>query len=296
MNVTSIRRWHWMVVGLLAGALYGYVRESSANFYDELTSYGARRIGQREFEAAVTKQFHGKAGFSDLVITPHRLIATGGPAVTVHVVYGLYWDGRTQVENGRIAARWEPAYFVASAPYFPTRASATTTAPAAAPAAAQLDNVMAYLRSPPGGKAAPFEYSSWWWATRPLFVWTCAGFALLGGVWPTVVNLLAFGTFRRPAEAKGVPLRQSKPAPQAEPSGELDPGALEALERALAATPSDAAPEPPPVAPPKPAIRTLRGDADAETATTVAADREKKDYGKATEDFYPTELRGKHGK
>src|SRR5689334_25007050 len=119
MGVTSVRRWHWMIVGLVVGALYGYVRESSADFYQELTSYGVRRLGQHEFEAALKAQFHGRAQFADLVVYPHLLAATGGQTVTLHVVSGLYWSGRTEVENGRQAARWEPAYFVASTPYVP---------------------------------------------------------------------------------------------------------------------------------------------------------------------------------
>src|SRR5215212_5904123 len=138
MNITSLRVWHWMTLGVLAGAVYGYVREASANFYDELGSYGTRRIGQREFESALTKQLNGKPRFSDIVIFPHRLSGTGAQTITVHIVSGMYWDGRTQVENGRTAAKWEPAYFVASVPYFPTPASP------AALAGQQFADVMAY--------------------------------------------------------------------------------------------------------------------------------------------------------
>lgn len=298
MNVTSLRRWHWTLIGLLVGALYGCVRESSANFYDELTSFNARRIGQREFEAAVTSDFHGKRRFSDLVVRPYRLAASGGPTVTVHVVSGLYFDGRTQVENGRVAARWEPAYFVASAPYFPNTAPARTpaaTSPAAVSAMpAQLDNVMSYLRAPPQGQPIPFEYASWWWATRPQILWTFVGVFAIGGVWPTIVNLLAFGTLTRPAEAKGLSLWRATPAPpDATPeSTALDPAALEALERGLADTTSTP-PDPAPTAPPQPAIRALPGAAETQVAA-VAASQEQKDFGKADEDFYPTEIHARH--
>jgi hypothetical protein len=296
MNVTSLRRWHWTLIGLLAGALYGYVRESSANFYDELTSFNARRIGQREFEAAVTSDFHGKRRFSDLVVRPYRLAASGGPTITVHVVSGLYFDGRTQVENGRVAAHWEPAYFVASAPYFPNAAPARTpaaTSPASA-TPAQIDNVMSYLRAPPGNKPIPFEYASWWWATRPQILWTCVGVFVIGGIWPTLVNLLAFGALTRPAEAKGLSLWRATPTPSdtSPESTTLDPAALEALDRGLADA-AAAPPEPAPSAPSQPAIRALRGAAETEAAAAAAA-QEQKDFGKADEDFYPTEIHARH--
>ena len=300
MNVTALRRWHWTLIGLLVGALYGYVRESSANFYDELTSFNSRRIGQREFEAAIISDFHGKRRFTDLSVRPYRLAASGGPTVTVHVVSGLYFDGRTQVENGRVAARWEPAYFVASLPYFPIPAP-PRTAPATGPAggtagtSAQLDNVMAYLRSPPRGGSIPFEYASWWWLSRPQVLWTCIGVLVIGGVWPTIVNLLAFGMLLRPAEAKALSLwratpaaDETKPTPPA-----LDPAALDALERELAGASADAVAAPAPAVPAKPAIRALRGGAETDAAATAAAQGQK-DFGKADEDFYPTEIHAKH--
>jgi hypothetical protein len=288
MNVTALRSWHWMIIGLLIGAGYGYLRESASNFHDELTAYGPRRIGQREFETALTTNFHGRPRFSDITIIPHRLTGAGGPAITVHVVSGLYWDGRTQVENGKVAARWEPAYFVASAPYFPIKPSGPQ----------QFENVMAYLRSPRETGAVQFQYSSWWWVTRPLFIWTCAGFTVIGVVWPAIVNLLAFGTLLRPAEAKGLSLWKVRPtpAPQTNQSNQAEPdsAALEALERRLEAALSEDPLNPSPVAPPQPAVQTLRGAEPEKTA--VVAEQAKKDFGADKEDFYPTELRAKHGK
>jgi hypothetical protein len=290
-----------MVVGLVVGALYGYVRESSADFYQELTSYGGRRLGQREFEAALTTQFHGRAQFADLVVYPHRLAGTGGQPVTLHVVSGLYWSGRTEVENGRRAARWEPAYFVASTPYVPVTRPANAS-PGTPPGQARFDDVTAFLRTPRDRGPVAFQYAWWSWATRPQFVWTCAGFLFIGVVWPTIVNLLAFGTFLRPAEAKGPSLWSTKPTqpPEAAPAeaAGLDPAALEALERALEVKSSLAAassPEPPPVSRAKPAIRTLRGAAPDPPAA-AAADAKKKDYAAGKEDFYPTELGAKHEK
>jgi hypothetical protein len=295
MGVTSIRRWHWMVIGLLVGALYGYVRESSADFYRELASYGGRRLGQREFEAALTTRLNGRAQFSDLVVYPRRLSGAGGPPVMLHVVSGLYWGGRKEVENGRTIARLEPAYFVASTPYVPLP-SPVAASPGTPSGPAQFADVTAFLRSPRNGSPVPFRYAWWSWATRPPFAWTCAGFLFVGVVWPTVVNLLAFGTFRRPAEAKGLSLWNAKPAPSPKVNRaeavRPDAAALEAIERELEAASSESPPPSPSAM--KPAVRAFRGGAPDQSAV-VAEEAKQKDYGADEEDYYPTELKAKHG-
>lgn len=291
MNIASIRRWQLMIVGLVAGALYGYVREASASFNDELASYGARRIGQREFEQALARKLHGRPCLTDLVVTPHRLSGTRARTITLHVVSGLYWDGRTQVEDGKVAARWEPACFVASTPYRPI-----TSPPHGTTAAAEFEDVAAYLRSSWHVDPVAFRYARWWWAVRPQVLWTVVGFVIIGGVWPTVVNLLAFGTFGRPPEAKRISLWNAAAAQQ--PSGRSadatpDDEKLAALERKLEAALSDTPANASPSAAPRPQVRALRG-AEAESAASVAADQKKKDFGADEEDFYPTELRGRH--
>jgi len=291
MNVASIHRWQWMVLGLLAGAIYGYAREASADFAQELASYSARRIGQREFEQSLARKIQGRPCLTDLVVTPHRLPGTRQQTITLHVVSGLYCDGRTQMEDGRRAIRWEPAYFVASVPYRPVAAPAGTTG------SAEFENVAAYLGSLSLPEPVSFQYARWWWVARPQVVWTTAGFMLIGVVWPTIVNLLAFGTFYRPREARGILLWNAKAAPspsQKKPEVAPDDTALAALEQTLEASLSDVTPAPPPAAS-KPQIRAL-GTAETVTAAAILADEKKKDFGAEKEDFYPTELRARHDK
>lgn len=287
MNVTAVRRWQWMLVGLLAGAAIGYVRELSANFYDELATAGARRIGQREFEQALVRELHGKPHFCNVVVSPHRLAGAGTRAMTVHVVWGLYWDGREEPENGRMAAHWKPAYFVASTPYL-------TDDPSTGPR--EYENVVAYLRAPRATAAIAFEYSQWWWAGRPLVVWSCAGFAFVGILWPTIVNLLVFGTWLRPRGAKALSLWRVKPSPvaPAPPPGQVVANmmATEALDREMESVINEIASDPPPVAPPPTNVRALTGKSAA-PAVAVGEAPPPKDFGAEREDFYPTELRVK---
>lgn len=294
MNVASIRRWQWMILGLLAGAIYGYVREASADFTQDLASYNARRISQREFEAALTQKIQGRPCLTDLVITPHHLPGTRQQTITLHVVSGLYCDGRTQIEEGQRALRWEPAYFVASTPY-------RTVAPSTRSAdAKEFENVAAYLGSLSLREAVPFQYARWWWITRPQFVWTTVGFLLIGGVWPPVINLLTFGTMGRPRQARGISLRSTPaaPAPHTKAADHSpDDGALAALEQALEASLADDAPAQPAttIAPSKPQIRVLDAR-DSMSASAIAVEAKPKDFGAEKEDFYPTELRAPNGK
>ena len=283
MNVASVRRWQWVVVGLVAGAVYGYAREAAANFDDDLAAHGGRRIGQREFEAALGRKVQNRPALAELVVTPHRIGGTRDRTITVHVVSGLYCDGQTRTEGGRRTVRWEPAYFVASTPYRP----AGTTA--------EFADVAAYLASSPVGEGV--RYARWWWVGRPLVVWTAAGFGVVGLIWPTVVNLVAFGTWRRPREARGISLwgagagaktEGAKPPP-------VDDGAtLAELERRLEDSLGDAPADVPVPATGTPAVKALGGGAALQAA--VAEVGKPKDFGAEKEDFYPTELRARHEK
>jgi hypothetical protein len=73
-----------------------------------------------------------------------------------------------------------------------------------------------------GLKSQGVTYAYAWWADAryAAAVWAGGSFLLLGVVWPTLVNLLAFGTLRRPREEKGTSLWRVKtshaePPPQA---------------------------------------------------------------------------------
>ena len=281
MNVASVRRWQWVTVGLVAGALYGYAREAAANFDDALAAYGERRIGQRDFEAALGRKVQGRPALTDLVVTPHRLGGTRDRTITVHVVSGLYCDGQTRVEDGRRAVRWEPAYFVASTPYRPAGTSA------------EFADVAAYLATSPAAESV--RYARWWWVGRPLVVWTAAGFGVVGLVWPTVVNLVVFGTWRRPREAREISLWGAGKTPPEATRPPMDDGAaLAELERRLEVSLGDAVAAAPALVATTPAVKALRGE--AALPASIADAGKPKDFGAEKEDFYPTELRGRHDK
>ena len=290
MKVQSIHRWQWMIIGVAVGLLCGWLRDMDSNFADELATYG-RRIGQRDFERGIVNKFHGRAQFSNIVVHPYRLSGSSAGAAHVDVVEGLYFDGQTQMENGKLAARWEPAYFVASTPYRPVTAVNGASVPVTRPAAtASFDNVTSYLASLPKSAGVQYRYDSLAWLTRPVFIWSAGGFVLVGIIWPTIVNLLVFGSIRRPKE-QGLSLRGIKgtstqarpsPAPLEEAVASLD----DELEHVLSDQPALETPSISAVP-----VRKL----DAEQVTAAAAPSgPQKEFGAHTGDYYPTELAAGH--
>lgn len=294
MRITALRGWHWLVVGLLAGLACGAARDAAINFADELDGYG-QRLGQREFERAVVADLHGRRRFDRLAVYPYRLAGSSAAnAVRVHVVAGLYCDGQPREENGRLALRWEPAYFVAAVPYQPVTTTATTTAAASASPVSYPD-VLAYLQSlspkSPGGRGVTFRYESWAWAARPPFLWGCGVFLFVGVVWPTVINLLAYGRLTRPPEPKGISLRDVRRPAAAAPPAEAAPDlsavrALdEELEAAVASAPTPAATV---------STAPVRSLATSPVEAADVAPGSQKHFGARREDYYPTELGAKH--
>ncbi len=168
-------------------------------------------------------------------------------------------------------------------------------------------SVLDYLATIQAATGNGFEY--YWW-TQPrvrIAVWTAGSFVFFGLIFPTLVNIMVFGTLIRPKEEKAVSLKNVKATPQtaATPQSKVTQGdwdqlkALEAeLEKKLAGnTVTDAAATPPedfemePLekAPPKLNEKT------AEPVVVVPQTQEQHDFARKTGDFYPVE-RGQHAR
>jgi len=282
MRIERIRRWQWILISLAVGWIMGQLQQLPRE--DWRSAYG-QDMTQRDFERGLQREYNGVRHFRDLVVYPDRIQLPGGVSKPIHIVAGLYFDGRPRVKDGKEQAEWRPRCFVTEVPY---KALGPTTQPAAA-----AFTVVDYLKSL---KGVGFRYA-WWrdprWAVR---LWTAASLVLIGGIWPTLVNLMVYGSVWRPRESKGVDLSQVKPttaeaAPQ--PSitekdlAETDRLSAQ-LEAQLAASPSDPVSstnvqnQPPPIR-----------DLSAAPLVPAAPETEKdqKDFGQDKDDFYPTELK-----
>ena len=283
MHVTSIRRWHWMIIGLAVGAAIGWVHSASMNFATELSGYG-RRLGQREFERAIGTELHGRRAFTKLTIQPYWLNGSSESGVKVHVVTGLYCDGEERAENGRIALHWDPAYFVASVPFAPVGDDDHALV-----SQRSFPDVAAYLASLQSA-GVNFAVDRWWWVVRPMFLWTFGGFVVIGIAWPTVINLLAFGSLTRPVESAGESLAGVKPPRVAKPqTPQIDFGTIRELDRQLeeTLTTSEGANTN--------EARPIASLTDAPLPAVIASEPDQKQFAAKQEDYYPTELGAKHG-
>ncbi len=163
------------------------------------------------------------------------------------------------------------------------------------------DSILDYLATMQSATGNTFQYH--WW-TQPkvrIAVWTLGSFVCFGLIFPTLVNIMVFGTPLRPKEEKGQSLRGVKtstekakgPASKVTQEDMDQLKALEAeLEKKLAGnTVTDARPAPPAdfddvsleKAPPK------LSDKAAEPIIAVPQTQEQHEYARRTGDFYPVE-------
>src|SRR5262249_34401132 len=115
----------------------------------------------------------------------------------VYLVTGQYWDGNSRAQDGELVPNVQSACYVAPSPFTPDPGSNGTAA---------FPTVLDYLRSlEPTGVS--FRYAWWWPLTSPISLWLVGSLILIGGIWPTVINLVTFGPFTRPGEPKAASLK-----------------------------------------------------------------------------------------
>ena len=278
-------RLSYITIGLVAGLIVGGVRTAGLNFATELAAFHGQRIGQRDFERAVVTTIHDRPAFTELTIYPYVLNgASSAEATRLHVVSGLYCDGQPRYDSsGKQALYWSSAYFVASVPFHavgPGEGIVSTVQ-----AGAEFEDVRAFLASANPVHHLPIRYAWWWWFAQSLVVWPAAGFVVVGLIWPTVLNLLTYGTCFRPRSPERH--RANRHALENPPHRRSCGDAIARYRShipdfGIASTRSD------PCRHPCSAARLL-SEATISATTDVAT--AEKEFGVGKEDYYPTELR-----
>jgi len=289
MGIAKVRRWQWMVISLVVGYGLATVQQLGGNV--GLTGYPQGMSDQRQFETGLVTLYEGIPHFRDIVVYPEEIDVGRGPKKLVHVVVGYYYDARRN-PKGSERAVWHPRAFVADVPYQPVEDWGK-------PVNRGL-TVLDHLERLHRQRGLSYRYA-WWRAPRWRTAVACGGsFLVLGLIWPTIINLLAFGSFFRPAEEKGPSLREAfvaaaapPPAVARSPHGDMEKVEAMAarLESQLASgavgPASPIASEPAKQEPVKPLTAT-------ETEVQgVAPEKEHKAFGAGADDFYPTERKGK---
>ena len=294
MQLAALKRWHWIVIAILVGLIVPAVRQAFDNDLsgDYVSGFGYLLTDQSRFESALAEQYQGRRMFKDVTVYP-RWVADGRRGTKlVHVVAGKYWSGREEMIDGKPQALWRPTCFLAQVPYRPmtdlgqfNRAGGPDFAKQFA-AVGTNPTILDFLNTMHAACGVSYSYA--WWDAHPKLTWLGGSLLAIGVIWPTVVNLLAFGQLTRPPEAKAMSLwgvkappkrePQSKPMPAYHPNTDVD-DELEAVLRGGAA-PEDSCAE-------SSTARALSAGPLEAAANVVNG--EAKDFGAEKDDFYPTE-------
>jgi hypothetical protein len=277
MAIRNIKRWQWILVSLFVGLTLGYFQQSPNENWQ--TIFGDT-ITQQEFEDGLTRKQNGQHWFRNIVIYPKRL-EVEDKTVNLSIVTGEYFNGSLELQNGQRIPVWHPRCYIAETPFHPIT-----------PMAGHQDTntIITYLQSLPG---VSYTYAWWWEPNWSLALWTAGSFVVIGLLWPTIVNLLIFGSIRRPKEKRGIDLSKvSAHAPQSGPrpdNADLSGVAKMAdeIEAKLGAEagPVEAVAQSHALAPPVTHLSAASLNSNLENDP-----HERKDYGQDKDDFYPTEV------
>ena len=171
MEIADIKRWQWILIGLIAGLGLGWVWSG----LDPSDSSG-RQVSQDDFERDVARQYEKQPLIKDVVIQPVTTDYAGKKVQPVTFK-------KMQIGQKTKKVYYVPAQFIATVPYTPRFNAPATMSPQF-----KLSDYLAHVKR----NNASVSYAYGWWQEKPatIAIWTLGAVALIGGVWPTFINLL----------------------------------------------------------------------------------------------------------
>jgi hypothetical protein len=261
MNLAALKRWHWLVISVVVGVGLGRAMRLTP---EDFASFGTALNSRHRFESALVDRIGDRAGFTDITVSRCRVAGLGER----DIVRGLYCSGVPEKDG---AYHWR-AYFVdAPVPYVA----------ASEEGARRLAGVKEpSVRDLMGAMKAPYMHA--WWQSYSMVTWVTGSILIIGILWPTLVNRMAFGRWTRPAEAKGISLWRVKVSPT--PGRAVGrPVYVEGRNDEGEQMPEPRAPQPAAADAP---TRTLANQPLAPMAASALAHKE---FGANPDDYYPTE-------
>lgn len=295
MRIERVKRWQWVLLAVVVGAALGWSWRGDGA---DLARYGEILNDPEAFERGLFERRDGERRFTNVRVHRQTLDDGAGSRGTFHVVTGNYCDGRPDPHDGTY--RWRPRFFVATIPYH-VRSQTYHLGDGSEDDAEKL-RAFEDLKSPTVldylnllGQTDGLRYTHAWWRTYPMVTCVAGSVLLIGVVWPTVINLLVYGTFVRPREEEGIDLSildrlPQPPAAPAAPAPDLTDH-LRELEAELAARLAGGGEVPPDSAALSRAPAALK---TAPLEPAPAAEQAEHHYGARADDFYPTEAHAPH--
>lgn len=192
MGIEQLKRWHWIVIGLLAGLALGYVWSSA----DPVTE--GRNYNQRDFERDLTRRLPDGSGpmIRHVVLRPIVTDYQGKQVqqVTLDVA-------RMGSQSGKIY--WEARQMLATIPYEPMRFGGMMPDPQQASGGKPF-TVGDFLAEMNKNNDMPVKFRYGWESERPvaIAIWTVGAVVVVGGLWPTFLGLLVGAGMARKPEKK----------------------------------------------------------------------------------------------
>jgi hypothetical protein len=183
MRIEDLKRWHWIVIGALAGLLLGYVYSGM-----EPTDPG-RSLGATDFQRAALNTSRNPAteGYPlvrNIVVYPPEIGAYGKPVHRVHFEL-LHYD---QADPTKWVYR--PSHMKAEVPFDRNNPNPDNTVLDFLAEAKKQNDKLTYRSA---------------WERKPAnmyLLFLLGGVVVIGGIWPTIINLLVGRGFGKRSEPK----------------------------------------------------------------------------------------------
>lgn len=171
MDIADIKRWQWIIIGIVAGLGLGWVWSGM-----EPSESGGRQISQMDFERDVARKYENQPMIRNIVIQPATTDYAGKMVQPVSFQ-------RMQIGQKSKKIYYVPAQFIAMVPYKPMM-----NAPASMTAKFTLSDYLANIQK----RNDSVRYAYGWWKEKPatIAIWTIGSVAVIGGVWPTFLSLI----------------------------------------------------------------------------------------------------------
>jgi hypothetical protein len=296
MRIEELRAWHWVLIGLFVGLMFGVAHRAAGHWFDtdDLPTLSPIILEQlvigrpapsplRRFIPAAQQQ---QPMVKNLVVHPP---VAGDPSASNWVTGKMYEIVARPADPARpshIAGyyeEWEPFKCRATLPY-----KATAGAPGKYP------NIIAYLTAVQKKSRLPLAFRYAWWEqpTLALLLPTAAGLLIIGIAWPLSIALMqGAGLTRPPQKTKSARSRSTTTGSATTPPRDTSAGDRQLatlndqLESSLAAGASDHASNETPSTPaPAPAVTPLGIPEPASAAACPGQHDPTKEYGG---EFYP---------
>jgi hypothetical protein len=192
MGIEAVKRWHWIFLGALIGLALAYAWSSVGS---SVEGYRAADSIRFEQELTLKDQASGQPFIKGIVIHPPEDSFDGRVNVVTYKKLAKDKEGRIGWLNKRL---------IAKIPYKPAL-------PGAVPPS---DNptIQGYLQQVASqNNTVRFKYGWWLEPTKAMMLGCIGGMVVIGGIWPTLLNVMLGAGFGRKTDPEEEALKRARP-------------------------------------------------------------------------------------